>query len=151
LRRITRVFTAVKPLRISVAGFVAANDPAKIDRGIGNPGLHVGDQSAPTPCVGGVDRADRRTRAGSSGKIAPDIGPKAGVVEGVKPSGIVWLGVGALSAWFAGVGSAFTPIARHFAQRDRRGISGVRLGKEQGERCVHDRRIGRDRSEIECD
>jgi hypothetical protein len=110
-----RIFATVKPLRFSITGFVPANDPAKIDRWTGNPGLHIGDQSAPAPGVGRVDRVDRRARAGSSGKIAADIVPKAGVEKGVKPGGIVWLGVSALSAGFARVGSTLTPGLRYFA------------------------------------
>lgn len=109
------VFTSVKPLRVSIAGFVAANDPAEIDRWIGNPGLHIGDQSAPAPGVGRVDCAHGRACAGGSGKIAADIVPKVGIEKGVKPGGIVWLGVSALSAWFARVGDAFTPGLRYFA------------------------------------
>jgi hypothetical protein len=114
----TRVFASVKSLRVSVAGFVGANDPAKIVCWIGNPGLHIGDQSAPAPGVGCVDGANGRARAGGSGKIAADIVPKARVEKGVKPGGIVGLGVSALSAWFARIGSAFTPGLRDFAQRD---------------------------------
>jgi hypothetical protein len=119
----TCVFASVKSLRVSVAGFVSANDPAKVDRGIGNPGLHIGDQSAPAPCVGRVDRANCRARARSSGKIAADRVPKAGVVKGVKPGGIVWRGVSALSAWLARVGYAFTPGLRYLAQGNGRRAS----------------------------
>jgi hypothetical protein len=103
-RRRSRVFPTVKPLRFAATGFVAANDPAKIVRRIGNPALDVGNKSAPAPGVSRVDRVDCRARAGSSGKIAALIDPKAGVVKSVKPGGVVWLGVSALSAWFASIG-----------------------------------------------
>jgi hypothetical protein len=44
------------------------------------------------------------------------IRPKNGVVEGVEPSGIAWLRLDSRPTWLAGVGSAFTPIARRFVQ-----------------------------------
>jgi hypothetical protein len=109
------VFASIEPLCVSIARFVAANDPAKIDRWIGNPRLHIGDQSTAAPGVGGVDRADRGAGAGSSGKIAPDIGPKTGVEKGVIPGGIVRLRIGALTAWFARVGETFAPGLRYLA------------------------------------
>ena len=146
----TRVFTSVKTLRVSAAGFVAANDPAKIDRWIGNPGLHIGDQSAPAPGVGRVDRVDRRARTGGSGEIAPDIVPKAGVEKRVMPGGIIGRGVSALSSWFARVGNTFTPRLRYFAQRYRGGTP-VRFRHEQRKAHRRDGRVGGDRSEIECD
>lgn len=146
----TRIFPGVKPLRSSVIGFVAANDPAKIDRWIGNPSLHIGDQSAPAPGVSRVDRVDSRARAGSTGKIAADIVPKAGVKKGVVPGGIVWLGIGAGATRFARVGSPLTPGLRYFAQRDRGGAP-VSFREEQRKADRRDGRVRGNRSEIERD
>ncbi len=143
-----RIFPRVKSFRASAAGFVAANDPAEIDRWIGNPGLHIGNQSAPAPGVGRVDGADCRARAGGRGKIAANRCPKVGVEKGMMPGGIAGRRIGALTAGFARVGRALAPILRYFAQRDRGGTT-VRF--RQVERKAHRRngRVRGDRSEIE--
>ena len=148
-RGIIGVFAGVKSLRLS-RGFSAANDPPKVTRRVGNPRLHVREQSAPAPRVGCVHRADCRGRANRGGKIATVSDPKTGVVERVKPGCIVWLRLNASAAWLARIGSALTPIARCFAQRDRRGAP-MRHRQEHRKGRPRDRRIGGNRGEIERD
>ena len=121
LRRITAVIPAVESLRPPSIDFIATNNPPKVPERIGNPRLHVRDQSAAAPSVGCVRRAHGRGRTAGRRKIAAGSSPKTQIVERMQPGRIAGRGLGPAAPRIAGVGCPLTPILQRFAQGNRIG------------------------------